>query len=488
MMNRTLLRTVLFLVLCNGIVACHKDTDSIAMQGRPLDLDGFLDSELDSVPEPGPKLFAQIPPTRSDYGKTVRAKKTQEKSTGNEVNSQEGEEPESVVSVTDLCPRKNGDLRRIMTVDEPLRVSHYDFEHLGIVDIGIDEQTRDLCIDAALNDGAEILRQDETSVRLFYPTRFESFLDDARARINVAEVEGRWSEALGRLIPGISGRELNVQETTRRFFEALEHDEPHFVLSVEDKPALSTDLSSVKDFKPSVLIGEYKTHFSKVKNRTHNVKLAAAALDGIFLMPGASFSYNAWVGERSEERGFKEAPVIENGELVEGLGGGACQVSSTVHAAALMSGLEVLERYNHTLPSSYISKGLDAVVSYPILDLRVRNSRQRPVVLRVTTDVENTLIARFYSDEPRHERIQYKSEIVGEIPFKEVVTEEPTLEEDTVKIKRYGKPGYKVQRKLIITEDGKERVVQLGMDTYQPQTQIVWIGPNTDYQTEVVEQ
>ena len=290
-----------------------------------------------------------------------------------------------------------------MTVDEPLRVSHYDFEHLGIVDITINEQTRDRCIDAALSDGAEILRQDDTSVRLFYPTRLEAFLDDARSRINVAEVEGRWSEALGRLIPGISGRELNVQETARRFFEALEHDEPHFVLSVEDRPALSTNLSSVKDFKPSVLIGEYKTHFPRVKNRTHNVKLAAAALDGIFLMPGATFSYNAWVGERSEERGFKEAPVIENGELVEGLGGGACQVSSTVHAAALMSGLEVLERYNHTLPSSYISKGLDAVVSYPILDLRVRNSRQRPVILRVTTDVDNTLIARFYSDEPKHE-------------------------------------------------------------------------------------
>ena len=486
-MNRALLRSAFSLILINGLVACHNDTTNAVSAKRPLNLDEISDSGLDDNPEPLPKLFAQIPPVRSEYGKGKNDKKDPDKSKSNEVNSQDSAESlQNVLDVTDKCPRKSN-TKRMMTIDEPLRVSHYDWEHLGIVDIAIDEQNRDVCMDAALSDGAEILHLDTSYMRLYYPTRFESFLDDASSRINVAAVEGRWSEALGRLIPGIAGRELNVQETTRRFFDAVEHDEPHFVLAVEDKPALSTDISSVKDFKPGVLIGEYRTHFSKAKNRTHNVKLAAAALDGIFLMPGAEFSYNAWVGERSEERGFKEAPVIENGELVEGLGGGACQVSSTVHAAALMSGLDVLERYNHTLPSSYISKGLDAVVSYPILDLRVKNSRQRPVVLRVTTDVENTLIARFYSDEPRHEKIQYKSEIVGELPFKEVVTLDPELEEGTVKIKRYGKPGYKVQRNLVITEDGKERKVHLGMDTYQSQTQLVSIGPNTDYQTEIIE-
>ena len=73
------------------------------------------------------------------------------------------------------------------------------------------------------------------------------------------------------------------------------------------------------------------------------------------------------------------------------------------------------------------------------------------------------------------------------LPFKEIVTEDPSLEEETVKIKRYGKPGDKIQRSLVITEDGKERTVRLGMDIYQSQTQLVLIGPNTEYESDVQE-
>ena len=393
----------------------------------------------------------------------------------------ETEVKEKSPDVSVICPRfvqeKSGKIR----VDEPMRVSNYDLEQLGIVDIAVNPRTRSFCIGAALEDGAEILESAEDHVRLYYPTRLEAFLDDARSRIYVSAVEGRWSDSLDRVIPGVSGRELNVQATTEAFFKAVSENQDHFSIVVDSIPSLSADVSQIGDFRPSVLIGEYKTHFSKAKNRTHNVKLAAAALNGVFLMPGAVFSYNSWVGERSEERGFKEAPVIENGELVEGLGGGACQVSSTIHAAALLSGLEVIERTNHSLPSSYIGKGLDAVVSYPIMDLRVKNSRTRPVVLRVSTDKDNNLIARFFSDEPRQEKIKFKNEVIEEIPFSENISEDPELEEGTFKIKRTGKPGYKIQRSLIITLDGKEKIQRLGIDVYQPTTQIVLLGPNAVY-------
>ncbi len=381
--------------------------------------------------------------------------------------------------ISALCPRVAGE-KRTMHVEEPTLVANYDLETLGVIRVQVTDGTMNDCLTAAIEDGAEVLSRSSEMLELFYPTRLEYFFDEARARIDHDAIEGRWSDSQKRIIPGVSGRKLDVDASRKSFFEALKTGRDAFELVIVPEPALSTDISSVADFKPSVLIGEYKTQFSKKKNRTVNVKLAASFMDGIFLMPGASFSYNAWVGERSEARGFKEAPVIENGEMVEGLGGGACQVSSTIHAAALMSGLDILERYNHSLPSHYIGKGLDAVVSYPMLDLRVRNSLERPVVLRLSIQ-ENTLIARFYSDQPKPFKVEFKSEVHEEIPFNEVVTVDPTLEEGTIKITRSGKPGYKMVRSRIFDTDGKKRTERLLMDTYQSQTQMVSIAPDVVY-------
>ena len=392
-------------------------------------------------------------------------------------------EPQPVVSdypqISALCPR--GDSERIMMhVKEPTLVANYDLETLGIIFIQVTPATYETCVRAAIADGAEILDRTENHLELFYPTRLEYFFDEAQIRINRDALEGRWSDVQKRIIPGVSGRRLDIDASRQAFFSALSNGLDAFELVVVPEPAISTDISSVADFRPSVLIGEYKTQFSNKKNRTINVKLAASFMDGLFLMPGASFSYNAWVGERSEARGFKEAPVIENGEMVEGLGGGACQVSSTIHAAALVSGLEILERYNHSLPSHYIGKGLDAVVSYPMLDLRVRNNLERPVVLRLQIQ-ENTLIARFYSDQPKPFKVEFKTEIHEEIPFKEIITEDPTLEEGTFKITRYGKPGYKILRTRIFDRDGKKQTERLLMDTYQSQPQLVSIAPGVIY-------
>lgn len=368
--------------------------------------------------------------------------------------------------------------RRIQIAD-PTRSVAYAPEMLGLIKVEASGNI-DRCLDDAIRDGAEIVEKDANSFTAFYPTRFESFLDDARERIDIDAVEGRWSQTQNRVIPGISGRKLDVPAAVTNFRKAIETGADKFELKTDEIPALSSDLTSIGDFKPTVLIGAYRTEFSKSKNRTINVKLASSFIDGIFLMPGAQFSYNEWVGERSEARGFKEAPVIEQGQLVEGLGGGACQVSSTVHAAALIAGLGIDERYNHSLPSSYIPVGMDAVVSYPLLDLKVRNTLKRPVVLRVHTE-DTTLIAEFFSDEPNPAKVMFRREVAETVPFKETITVDTALESGTIKIKKRGKVGYKVQRGRIFLENGKERFEKLLMDTYQPQTQLVSIAFDAIY-------
>jgi vancomycin resistance protein YoaR len=118
------------------------------------------------------------------------------------------------------------------------------------------------------------------------------------------------------------------------------------------------------------------------RNRRHNVARAAAAVDGFVLMPGDVFSYNEVLGPRTEEAGYRTAPVIREGKLVPGTGGGACQLSSTLYQVALRAGLETVRRSHHSRPVHYTPAGLDATVVYGLIDLKFRNNTQHPMVLR----------------------------------------------------------------------------------------------------------
>ena len=139
------------------------------------------------------------------------------------------------------------------------------------------------------------------------------------------------------------------------------------------------------------LIAQYATNFdSSMVNRTKNVSLAAKALDGKLLAPGEQFSFNDCVGERTAEAGYKEALIIEGDAYTPGLGGGVCQVSSTLYNAVILANLEIIERHRHSLPVNYVPSGQDATVSYGILDFKFRNSTNADLLIRSLID-DNTL-------------------------------------------------------------------------------------------------
>ena len=120
-------------------------------------------------------------------------------------------------------------------------------------------------------------------------------------------------------------------------------------------------------------VGRYETIYGGDPNRIHNVQLVAHLVDGKLIAPGATFSFNEATGERTADKGFLEAPVIINGELTTGLGGGVCQVSTTVFNAAYEAGLKITERTNHALYISHYPQGRDATVNYPDVDLKFVN-------------------------------------------------------------------------------------------------------------------
>ena len=163
-------------------------------------------------------------------------------------------------------------------------------------------------------------------------------------------------------------------------------------------PTTAAEIAAIDEF-PIELGSFLTTLIGSVPGRTHNILLAAAALDGTVLEPGAELSFNQAVGRRSAERGYVLAPVILREERQLQLGGGICQVASTVFAAALIAGLTATERSRHSSPVDYIAPGEDAPIAWGFKDLRIRNDLDQRVRLRVGI-VGSTLAARFEGESP----------------------------------------------------------------------------------------
>lgn len=139
-------------------------------------------------------------------------------------------------------------------------------------------------------------------------------------------------------------------------------------------PSVTTNMIGVEAFPD--LLATFSTKYSSNKDRTTNLRLAANKINGHVLLPGETFSYNKVVGERTIAAGYKEAAVYQNGEVVQGLGGGICQISSTLFNAVLLSNLEIVELHNHQFVPSYVTAGRDATVVYGVKDFKFKNSRK----------------------------------------------------------------------------------------------------------------
>ena len=145
-------------------------------------------------------------------------------------------------------------------------------------------------------------------------------------------------------------------------------------------PKVTTNMIGTEAF-PDLLSSFSTKYNARDTDRTTNLKLAANKINGTVLMPGETFSYNQVVGARTIAAGYKEAPIYVQGQVVDGLGGGICQITSTLYNAVLFANLEIVERSNHQFVPSYVSASRDATVVYGSIDFKFKNNRNYPIKL-----------------------------------------------------------------------------------------------------------
>ncbi len=288
-------------------------------------------------------------------------------------------------------------------------------------------------------------------------------------------VDARMDLENKRLVPESVGKLLDVDRTYASLRLAAQQGAPSATASFEERlPRRRT--AQLNDVVIDDVIGWFETNYQRGERyeaRTYNLRLAASKLDGTVLMPGEVFDFNEVVGPRDEAAGYKVATVIAQGELVDGIGGGTCQISGTLHGAAFFAGLQIVERYAHTRPSSYIKMGMDATVVYPTITFRVANPFSFPVVLHQT--VKDGVVRAEILGPKRTRTVTMIRKIDGFLPFEEQERPDPSLPEGLKVLSQRGVPGFRLHRYRIVRE-GQHAVRERWNDVYPPTTQIVRVG------------
>ncbi|MDI1476830.1 VanW family protein [Polyangium sp. y55x31] len=296
-----------------------------------------------------------------------------------------------------------------------------------------------------------------------------------KSELDAAPTDAYVDLAQKKLVPEKDGHRLDVYGTIARIDAAFRQGADEVAAAVEKVPP-KRRAEQMGNVKFDHVLGWFQTGYTKgerTKDRTYNLRLAASKLDGAVVMPGEVFDFNDVVGPRDEAHGYRVATVIAQGELVDGLGGGTCQISGTLHGAAFFAGLDIVERYPHSRPSSYIKLGLDATVVYPTINFRFRNPFDFPIVLHETVS-DGIVRAEILGPERRH-TVTYFRRIDEVLPFEEVERQTPKLPEGMRVLAQRGIPGFKTTSSRVV-RDGAHALRYKWSDQYPPTAQIINVG------------
>ncbi len=277
--------------------------------------------------------------------------------------------------------------------------------------------------------------------------------------------------------PAQQGVALNVLKTAAGLLAAAQRTNARAAPIVVGTAQPERTTAEARAMGITSVVGSYETIYGGIANRIHNVQLVARLIDGKLIAPGATFSFNNATGERTADKGFLEAPVIINGELENGLGGGVCQVSTTVFNAAYEAGLPITSRTNHALYISHYPLGRDATVDYPNVDLKFVNDTDKWLLLRTFVG-SSSLVVNLYGT-PQNRRVETETaplRVVSPAPI-EKIDDDSVPAGETV-IESYGVPAQATSvHRLVYSPSGELLSDATWYSSYRSEPRIVLIGP-----------
>ncbi len=285
----------------------------------------------------------------------------------------------------------------------------------------------------------------------------------------------RYDKETGGILPEKRGASFETGSAQRLLTAAAPGETVAVPADIREPEITAEELKSVL-FRD--LLGECTTHVGGTAARVSNVKLASAAFDGTVLNSGDLFSYNETVGQRTEAKGYKAAPAYVQGETVDEIGGGVCQPSSTLYYACLLANMEITERYAHRYIPAYITRGMDATVSWGGPDYKFTNNTQYPVKITAKYD-KGYLTVQLWGTRTDDLTVKMTYETLSTTPFEEVEQLDPSLASGQRQVKVTPYTGYRVKTYRNIF-DGSGNLISSDVEAisdYKHRDRLVLVGP-----------
>ena len=304
-------------------------------------------------------------------------------------------------------------------------------------------------------------------------------LDEVYAEVHTVAKDAAIETVDGKkqLTPHVVGVDFDLAAAKEKL-AATPNAEVVIPLTLTQPKVTTAQLQSSNELFGHTLSKVTTRYSAKKVNRVSNVKLAASLINGTVLNPGEVFSYNKVVGPRTTARGFKSAAIFAAGEVVDGIGGGICQVSSTLYMASVYADLETVKRTNHSFYVDYAPKGQDATVVYGSIDFQFRNNTDAPI--KIFASANNTSVTvTIKGTASSQKKVEFQSKTVSTTPFTEKTVVDNSLKPGERVIKQAGQNGMQLEVYRVVY-DANGKVIRREHENttrYKPMQQIVSVGP-----------
>lgn len=273
--------------------------------------------------------------------------------------------------------------------------------------------------------------------------------------------------------PEVEGIDFNLDEAKK----ILEEDKEQYEIPLAiTKPKVTTSQIGSEAFPD--LLSTYSTRYDASNiNRSTNLRIACQKINDKVVLPGETFSYNKTLGERTAAAGYKNAKVYENGQVVDGIGGGICQISSTLYNSVLMANMKATERRNHMFVTSYTPAGRDATVVYGITDFKFKNTRTYAIKIKASCSNGIATVSIYGIKEENEYKVSFSTKTISTIPYTIKYIDDNTLTAGKEKVSQLGANGVITETYIIKSLNGKVVSTELlSKDTYNAMQRIILRG------------